>query len=63
MLTDEGGSVLAGGGGLDCSVSFSLVGSKVMPVALTSKGFVVGQAWGAVVGWEIGCATTRRAGG
>ena len=44
MLTDEGGLVLAASGGLECLVSFSLVGSNVTQVALTSEGSVVGGA-------------------
>ena len=41
--------MLAVGGGLECLVSFSLAGFKVMPVVSASAGFVVGGAWGAVV--------------
>ena len=55
--------MLAVGGGLECSVSFSLAGFEATPVASTSKGSMGGVGWGAVVSWEVDCAATRRAGG
>ena len=55
--------MLAVDGGLECSVSFSLVGFKATLVASALVDSLVGGAWEVVVGWEVGYAATRKAGG